>query len=120
MDFEHTFGRSTQGGSPHKRPRQEATGRRHRRPLAPSSHHAPSAGTQQQLQNNDEDMRQEEIIAELRMDKNLLLYFKENDFSILPNQPQNRVFKQDQRQQMNCSTKACSKRESWKMNNMQL
>jgi len=29
-------------------------------------------------------MRQEEIIAELRMDKNLLLYFKENDFSILP------------------------------------
>ncbi|CAE7773374.1 LINE-1 retrotransposable element ORF2 protein [Symbiodinium microadriaticum] len=70
---------------PHKRPRQEAAGRRgQRRPFAPFSHHEPSAPSEQMQTMAKMIMRQEEIIAELRMDKNLLLYFKENDFSILP------------------------------------
>ncbi|OLQ10657.1 LINE-1 retrotransposable element ORF2 protein [Symbiodinium microadriaticum] len=71
--------------TPNKRPRQEAQGRRgQRRPYAPFSQYAPAHSDDQVQAMAKMIMRQEEIISELRVDKNLLLYFREDDFSILP------------------------------------
>ncbi|CAE7594421.1 Pol [Symbiodinium necroappetens] len=70
---------------PSKRPRQDTQNRRgQRRPFAPSLPSAP-AGQSDSIQTMARMlMRQEEIIAELRMDKTLMLYFREDDVSVLP------------------------------------
>ncbi|CAE7885924.1 Pol [Symbiodinium microadriaticum] len=68
-----------------KCPRQEPQNRRgQRRPFAPSLPSAPTTQSDSIQTMARMIMRQEEIIAELRMDKTLMLYFREDDISVLP------------------------------------